>query len=265
MLDRWSTDAGALARPTSSPSRAGTTTGATTGSTTGRSSSSHASTGSACSASTCRARSCRRRAWRASTRSPPEQRAPPAGAHRHRRRPSIGGSSAPSSAPTRCTAAALREMFEGMFRAQCTWDGAMAHNAIQALRSARGERAIMVVLIGAGHVAYGLGAERQARLWFDGRIASIIPVPIEDARRRTAGRPRRAPPTPTSSGGCRRSTDPLYPGARSLGAGARPGPAADGDPGRGGVGRRRRRLRRRRPAGRDGRHADRGSRRRSTG
>ena len=29
------------------------------------------------------------------------------------------------------------EMFEGMFRAQCTWDGAMAHNAIRALRAAR--------------------------------------------------------------------------------------------------------------------------------
>ena len=34
----------------------------------------------------------------------------------------------------------------------------------------------MVVLIGSGHVAYGLGAERQARLWFDGKIASVIPM-----------------------------------------------------------------------------------------
>ena len=38
----------------------------------------------------------------------------------------------------------------------------------------------MVVLIGEGHVAYGLGAERQARLTFAGRIASVIPVRIED-------------------------------------------------------------------------------------
>ncbi len=74
------------------------------------------------------------------------------------------------------------EMFEGMFRAQCTWDAAMAHNALQALERFGGEHAIMVVLIGEGHVAYGLGAERQAKLSFTGRIASVIPVPIEDAK-----------------------------------------------------------------------------------
>jgi hypothetical protein len=71
-------------------------------------------------------------------------------------------------------------MFEGMFRAQCTWDAAMGWNALQALQRHGGEKAIMVVLIGAGHVAYGLGAERQARLWFQGKTASILPVPIAD-------------------------------------------------------------------------------------
>ena len=80
------------------------------------------------------------------------------------------------------------EMFEGMFTAQCTWDAAMAHNALKALArhsegsEAGGTRAIMVVLIGEGHVAYGLGAERQARLTFKGRTASIIPVRIEDPK-----------------------------------------------------------------------------------
>ncbi|MBP7589933.1 MAG: ChaN family lipoprotein [Thermoanaerobaculia bacterium] len=80
------------------------------------------------------------------------------------------------------------EMFEGMFTAQCTWDAAMAHNALKALArhsegsEAGGTRAIMVVLIGEGHVAYGLGAERQARLTFQGRTASIIPVRIEDPK-----------------------------------------------------------------------------------
>jgi uncharacterized iron-regulated protein len=78
------------------------------------------------------------------------------------------------------------EMFEGMFVAQCTWDGAMAHNAIRALRAAQGERPIMVVLIGSGHVAYGLGAERQAKLWYDGRIASVIPIPVYDTEKRAA-------------------------------------------------------------------------------
>jgi uncharacterized iron-regulated protein len=73
-------------------------------------------------------------------------------------------------------------MFEGMFRAQCTWDAAMAWNAVKALKAhgASDKRPIMVVLAGSGHVAYGLGAERQARLWFEGRIASLIPVSVRE-------------------------------------------------------------------------------------
>ncbi len=69
-------------------------------------------------------------------------------------------------------------MFEGMFRAQCAWDAAMGWNAVKALEASGAENAIVVVLVGSGHVAYGLGAERQAKLWFDGRTASLIPVPI---------------------------------------------------------------------------------------
>ena len=57
-------------------------------------------------------------------------------------------------------------MWDGMFRAQCTWDAAMAWNAVAALKKANDPNAVMVVLIGSGHVAYGLGAERQAALWF---------------------------------------------------------------------------------------------------
>ena len=67
-----------------------------------------------------------------------------------------------------------------MYRAQCTWDAAMGWNALQALRKHGGDKAIMVVLSGSGHVAYGLGAERQARLWFDGRTASVIPVAVRE-------------------------------------------------------------------------------------
>lgn len=77
-------------------------------------------------------------------------------------------------------------MWEGMFRAQCTWDAAMAWNAAAALKKANDPNAIMVVLIGSGHVAYGLGAERQAKLWFDGGLASVIPVPVLDEKDRPA-------------------------------------------------------------------------------
>ena len=71
-------------------------------------------------------------------------------------------------------------MFQSMFRAQCAWDAAMGWNALRALQAHGGKQAIMVVLIGGGHVAYGLGAERQVRLWFDGTIASVLPLPITD-------------------------------------------------------------------------------------
>ena len=71
------------------------------------------------------------------------------------------------------------EQFENMFAAQCAWDATMAHHAVAALRAA-GPGARMVVLIGAGHVAYGLGVERQAGREFDGPMATLIPVPVRD-------------------------------------------------------------------------------------
>lgn len=72
------------------------------------------------------------------------------------------------------------DMFKGMFRAQCGWDAAMGWNALQALKKYGDERSIMVVLIGSGHVAYGLGAERQVKPWFDGRTASVLPMPVAE-------------------------------------------------------------------------------------
>jgi uncharacterized iron-regulated protein len=68
------------------------------------------------------------------------------------------------------------EQFEAMYNAQATWDATMGYNAVQALQKYGDKETIMVVLIGSGHVAYGLGAERQARTWFDGKIASVIPM-----------------------------------------------------------------------------------------
>jgi uncharacterized iron-regulated protein len=79
------------------------------------------------------------------------------------------------------------QMFEGMFAAQCTWDASMGYNAVQALRGSGGPKSIIVVLIGSGHVAYGLGVQRQARLWFDGRMASVVPVPVADSTGKPVG------------------------------------------------------------------------------
>jgi hypothetical protein len=74
------------------------------------------------------------------------------------------------------------QVFEGMFSAQCTWDATMGFNAVQALKKSGGPRDIMVVLIGSGHVAYGLGIQRQAAHWFEGKMASVIPIHIEDQK-----------------------------------------------------------------------------------
>jgi uncharacterized iron-regulated protein len=72
------------------------------------------------------------------------------------------------------------DALKGMLAAQATWDATMAWNAVKALEAGNDPEAIMVVLVGAGHVAYGLGIERQARRYFDGPIASLIPVPVQD-------------------------------------------------------------------------------------
>jgi uncharacterized iron-regulated protein len=73
------------------------------------------------------------------------------------------------------------EMWKNMLSAQATWDATMGYNAVQALKAVGDPKAIMVVLVGSGHVAYGLGIERQARKWFDGAIASIIPIAATDS------------------------------------------------------------------------------------
>lgn len=72
------------------------------------------------------------------------------------------------------------EQLQGMFDAQCTWDATMAHNATRILDSRPESDPIMVVLVGAGHVAYGLGIQRQAAQWFDGKTASLIPLPVRN-------------------------------------------------------------------------------------
>ncbi len=71
-------------------------------------------------------------------------------------------------------------MVAPMFASQCTWDATMGYNAVQALKEFGNANTVMVVLIGSGHVAYNLGIERQAAAWYDGRMASIIPIQVLD-------------------------------------------------------------------------------------
>lgn len=78
------------------------------------------------------------------------------------------------------------EQWDGLFRAQCAWDAVMAWHALRALESEGGPDAIMVVLLGAGHVAFGLGAPRQAALHTPLPVATLIPVPVSDEDGRPA-------------------------------------------------------------------------------
>jgi len=74
------------------------------------------------------------------------------------------------------------EMWKSMLSAQATWDATMGYNAVQALKQASDPTTLMVVLVGSGHVAYGLGIERQVRKWFDGGVATLIPVPVRETK-----------------------------------------------------------------------------------
>jgi uncharacterized iron-regulated protein len=98
---------------------------------------------------------------------------------------------------------------DGMYRAQTMWDATMGWNALQALKARGDTNAIMVVLIGAGHVTFGLGAERQIDPHYDGRIASLVPVPVVDDEGKPVDRVRAS--YASFIWGLPRESDTLYP------------------------------------------------------
>lgn len=71
-----------------------------------------------------------------------------------------------------------------MYASQCTWDATMGFNAVRALKEHGDQNSVMIVLIGSGHVAYGLGIQRQSAQWFDEKMASIIPIEVVDDKDR---------------------------------------------------------------------------------
>jgi uncharacterized iron-regulated protein len=68
------------------------------------------------------------------------------------------------------------ETLQRMVDAQSTWDATMAFNAARLHKEANDPKAVVVVLVGSGHVAYGLGIARQARAYTDARVATVLPV-----------------------------------------------------------------------------------------
>ncbi len=71
------------------------------------------------------------------------------------------------------------DAWKRLLAVQATWEATMAYNAAKVLNRFDDGKTIMVVLAGAAHVEYGVGIERQARRWYDKRIATLIPVPVE--------------------------------------------------------------------------------------
>lgn len=99
--------------------------------------------------------------------------------------------------------------WKSMDNAQCAWDATMGYNAVQALQKFGDHNTIMVVLIGSGHVQYGLGAERQAKSAYSGKMASLLAVPVSDEKRGRVGAVNGA--YANFVWGIPAETDPLYP------------------------------------------------------
>lgn len=70
--------------------------------------------------------------------------------------------------------------WDAMIAAQSTWDATMAFQAVKALEEPGRQEAVMVVLVGSGHVVYGLGIQRQAARHFQGKFATVVPVNVRD-------------------------------------------------------------------------------------
>lgn len=75
--------------------------------------------------------------------------------------------------------ASMPQMFEGMYRGQRTWDNAMAKSILRARDGAAKDR-LVVVIVGVGHVAHGLGIPQRLRAAspaLDVRV--VVPVVAE--------------------------------------------------------------------------------------
>jgi uncharacterized iron-regulated protein len=99
--------------------------------------------------------------------------------------------------------------WQSMLDAQCTWDATMGFHAIQPLVHDDDPETIVVVLVGAGHVQYGLGIARQVRRSFAGRVASVIPVSVKDEKTGAVGAVQAS--YADFVWGTPAATDPIYP------------------------------------------------------
>ena len=75
--------------------------------------------------------------------------------------------------------ASMPQMFEGMYRGQRTWDNAMARSILRAREGIAKDR-LVVVIVGVGHVAHGLGIPQRLRAASSGLdVRVVVPVVAE--------------------------------------------------------------------------------------
>ena len=99
--------------------------------------------------------------------------------------------------------------WDAMIAAQSTWDATMAFQAVKALSEPGRQDAVMVVLVGSGHVVYGLGIQRQAARHFQGKVATVVPVNVRDDEGRDVKTVQAS--YADFVWGVPAQTDPLYP------------------------------------------------------
>lgn len=87
---------------------------------------------------------------------------------------------ASSDLPPQMKGKGMEMVFEGLYRAQTTWDETMAHYALEALNK---EGGILVVLAGSGHLLYNLGinlrAYNKSKMPFETVVCVSIPKDTE--------------------------------------------------------------------------------------
>jgi uncharacterized iron-regulated protein len=109
------------------------------------------------------------------------------------------------------------EGWKAMLAAQCTWDATMGFQAVKSLSGETDPKAIVVLLVGAGHVQYGLGIERQVRAQWPVPTASVVPVAVRDDKGKTVGSVQAS--YANFVWGVPAEADPIYP---DLGVSTRP-------------------------------------------
>jgi uncharacterized iron-regulated protein len=109
------------------------------------------------------------------------------------------------------------EGWKAMLAAQCTWDATMGFQAVKSLSGETDPKGIEVLLVGAGHVQYGLGIERQVRAQWPVPTASVVPVAIRDDKGKTVGSVQAS--YANFVWGVPAEADPIYP---DLGVSTRP-------------------------------------------